>query len=116
MVVVVAWLLAFQHVIDNWTFAIGDRGGLSCSVPRVAALVNPQVATAPAAEPDRDTMPIELIGIERAFTADDVRAMNRGIGVDSERGLSRRYRMTADAARGRARHRRSSAGTARSPT
>jgi hypothetical protein len=30
-----------------------------------------------------------LIGIDRAFTADDLRVMNRGIGVDSHQGLDR---------------------------
>jgi hypothetical protein len=32
---------------------------------------------------------VELIGIDRAFTAEDLRAMNRVIGLESSMGLDR---------------------------
>jgi len=85
----VVWLLAFRRTIDNWTFAI-ITAALVVLLPRVASAVSPVEAKrgSPACgEPD--ATPLELIGIDRAFTTDDVRAMNRGLGVDSHHGLDR---------------------------
>ncbi|MDQ1510368.1 MAG: branched-chain amino acid transport system permease protein livM [Actinomycetota bacterium] len=80
------WFLAFRHAINNWTFAILTIA-LAVMLPRVARLVKP--APGHTAAPEPNAPPLELIGIDRAFTVDDLREMNRGIGLDSRTGLDR---------------------------
>jgi branched-chain amino acid transport system permease protein len=72
----VAWLLAFRHVIDNWTFAI---------VTLVWATALPHLARrlAPAAygvEPVATT-PLELLGVDRPFTPADRIEIDRRLGI-----------------------------------
>jgi len=82
----VAWFLAFRHTINNWSFAIFTFA-LLLALPRIAVAVsaaaNAQRAGVAAGE--ADTTPLELLGIDRAFTAADLREIDRGIGF--ARGL-----------------------------
>ncbi len=83
---VLAWFLAFQKIINNWTFAIFTFT-LLLALPRIAAAVYPSARLRPAPSEGigDDPTPIELIGIDRPFTAADLRAIDRGIGL--ARGL-----------------------------
>jgi hypothetical protein len=76
-----AWLLAFQGVISNWDFALATTA-LVVLLPSIGAAVDggplsPSVL--------RDRSPLEFIGIDRPFTTDDVREINRGAGFARER-------------------------------
>ncbi|HEV7527181.1 MAG TPA: ABC transporter permease [Acidimicrobiia bacterium] len=77
---VLLWFLAFRHTINNWIFAI-------VTLLMVALLPNIAAAVAPAAYGrtprggDGDDTPLELIGIDRPFTVDDLREIDRGIGA-----------------------------------
>jgi branched-chain amino acid transport system permease protein len=74
------WFLAFRHAIGNWTFAI-ITAALVVLLPRVASAVDPAAfGRSRAGSTDDSEIPLELIGIDRALTADDLRAMNRGLG------------------------------------
>jgi hypothetical protein len=73
-----AWFLAFEHTISNWTFALATAA-IVLALPRVAALVDHRAHADMVA---RDATPIELIGIDRDFTSDDLLAINRGIGLE----------------------------------
>lgn len=75
------WFLAFRHTINNWTFAIVTMV-LVGVLPRIAAAVDP-AAFGRAPSDDEDRTPLELIGIDRAFTAEDLREIDRGIGVSN---------------------------------
>ena len=80
----VVWLLAFRHTVSNWTFAL-FTGALVIALPRVAAAVNPSAyprVRRTAREPARDGLPLELLGIDRPFTTDDLHEMNRGVGFE----------------------------------
>jgi len=83
------WFLAFRHTINNWTFAILTIA-LVVMLPRVGGFVK-SAARRPrsAASDEPAATPIELIGIDRAYTVDDLREMNRGIGLDSRLGRDR---------------------------
>ncbi len=78
------WFLAFRRTIDNWAFAIGTALILGL-LPRVADVVR----RAPAAAGLASATPVELVGIDRAFTAEDLREMNRGIGIDRGSSVDR---------------------------
>ena len=80
------WCLALRNTIDNWTFAI-VTGVLVALLPRVAAIVNPDAfprrrAGGRAAEGARDAVPLELIGIDRAFTAGDLLEIDTALGLE----------------------------------
>lgn len=75
------WFLAFRHTINNWTFAIVTMVIVGV-LPRIAAAVDP-AAFGRAPSDDEDQTPLELIGIDRAFTAEDLRQIDRGIGVSN---------------------------------
>jgi branched-chain amino acid transport system permease protein len=76
-----AWSLAFEHVISNWTFAL-IVAAIVITLPRIAALIEHWRFDARRGDAEaRETTPLELIGIDRAFTSDDVVALNRGIGL-----------------------------------
>jgi hypothetical protein len=78
----VAWYLAFVHVINNWVFGIFTFA-LAALLPRAASLFHPAEPAAAASTDDRlDTTPLELIGIDRDFTADDLRRIDRGMGLE----------------------------------
>jgi branched-chain amino acid transport system permease protein len=79
-----AWFLAFEHTINNWTFVI-ITAVLVTSLPAVAALVNPAAFGRRLRTVDPDAVPLELVGIDRAFTAEDLREIDRGIGIDRMR-------------------------------
>jgi hypothetical protein len=79
-----AWLLALRHTIDNWTFAL-FTGALAVVLPRVAAAVNRSAYPrdrSKGEEPARDAIPLELLGVDHAFTTDDLHAINRGAGFE----------------------------------
>jgi branched-chain amino acid transport system permease protein len=81
----VVWFLAFRHTINNWTFAIVTLA-LAVLLPNVAAAVKPSAyGRTHAGEADGDDTPLELIGVDRAFTADDLREIDRGIGLGGVR-------------------------------
>ncbi len=76
------WLLAFRHTINNWTFAI-VTAALVVLVPQLGSVLDPAAPRRRQAVDDdaSHTMPLELIGIDRAFTAHDLREIDRGIGL-----------------------------------
>jgi ABC-type branched-subunit amino acid transport system permease subunit len=83
------WFLAFRHTVSNWTFTI-VTAALVVGLPWVASVVKPAAfGRRQSGDAEGDDTPLELIGIDRAFTADDLRVMNRGIGVDAHQGLDR---------------------------
>jgi branched-chain amino acid transport system permease protein len=76
-----AWFLAFRHTIDNWTFAIFTMVFVVL-LPRVVAGLDAAIHRSRDAG---DAVPLELIGIERAFTPADLRTIDRGIGLEPMR-------------------------------
>jgi branched-subunit amino acid ABC-type transport system permease component len=64
-----AWLLAFQHVIGNWTFALFTMAWV---------LVLPRFAPRP---PREASTPVELIGIDRPFTPADKVEIDRRLSI-----------------------------------
>jgi ABC-type branched-subunit amino acid transport system permease subunit len=78
-----AWFLAFQHVINNWVFAVFTLA-LAALLPHAGALADPSAHRRRRAAPATgvDTTPLELIGVDRAFTVDDLRQVDRGIGLE----------------------------------
>jgi hypothetical protein len=52
-------------------------------LPRAAAVVNPSAygGGRPVGDEHRAT-PLELIGVDHRFTADDLRQINRGVGLE----------------------------------
>jgi branched-chain amino acid transport system permease protein len=77
----IVWFLAFRHTINNWAFAL-LTAAIVALLPRVASLVDPVAfGRRPPAE-ERAETPLELLGIERAFTTDDLREINRGVGLE----------------------------------
>jgi len=80
----VVWFLAFRHTINNWVFAI-LTGVLIVVLPLVASIVNPSASGREPVDDDRDATPLELIGIDRDFTAADLREIDRGVGLDRSR-------------------------------
>jgi len=83
------WFLAFRRVIDNWVFAI-LTGALVVLLPRLVAIAGPGgIRRDAAADGESAVTPLELVGIDRAFTAADLREINRGIGIDGHIGFDR---------------------------
>jgi ABC-type branched-subunit amino acid transport system permease subunit len=83
------WFLAFRRTIDNWTFTI-LTAALVAILPRLPGIAHLAVLRRRSpAEGESQSTPLELIGIDRGFTAEDLREMNRGIGLDSHTGLDR---------------------------
>jgi hypothetical protein len=77
----VAWLLAFQHIISNWDFVFATAA-LVLLLPGVGAAVD---ARQTSLSLEGDNTPLELIGIDRPFTADDLQQINSGAGLAPER-------------------------------
>ena len=79
------WFLAFRHTINNWTFAI-VTAALVVLVPQLGSVFDPSSSRRRQAADDDSggAMPLELIGIDRAFTAHDLREIDRGIGLDRD--------------------------------
>jgi hypothetical protein len=78
------WLLALRHTIDNWTFVL-LTGALVVALPRLAAALNPSAYSRvrrTGREPAPDRQPLELLGIDRAFTTDDLREIEHGAGFE----------------------------------
>ncbi len=71
--IALAWFLAYEHTINNWTFAIAT-GVLLVLVPRV-----PDVLARPRSTADET--PLEWLGIDRDFTAPDLDVMDRAVGL-----------------------------------
>jgi len=74
---VVLWLLALRHTIDNWTFVL-LTAGLLVVLPQASAALN-RARTRVA---DAEAVPLELIGIERPFTADDLHMIDHALGAE----------------------------------
>jgi branched-chain amino acid transport system permease protein len=79
-----AWFLAFEHTINNWTFVI-FTAVLVTALPAIATLVNPSAFGRAPRVVDPDTVPLELVGIDRPFTPEDLREIDRGLGIDRMR-------------------------------
>jgi branched-chain amino acid transport system permease protein len=77
----VAWLLAFQRMISNWDFALATIA-LVLLLPGIGAAFYAGRTSAPVV---RDSTPLELMGIDRPFTTDDLRQINSGAGFASGR-------------------------------
>ena len=69
-----AWFLAFQHVINNWGFAI-----ITAVVIIGLPLFARPRARGPREEPAAETL--ELLGVARPFTAEDLALIDRGAGI-----------------------------------
>jgi hypothetical protein len=80
----VVWFLAFRHTINNWMFAI-LTGALIVALPYAASIVSPSASRRTRVDDDRDATPLELIGIDRDFTAEDLREIDRVVGLDRSR-------------------------------
>jgi hypothetical protein len=79
-----AWFLAFRNTIDNWTFAL-LTGALLFALPHVAAAVNPSAypqRRRTGGERADGAVPLELMGIDRAFTPDELHEIDRGVGFE----------------------------------
>ena len=67
------WVLALQHMIGNWTFALLTIS-LVIVLPRIAMMVKPS-AYATVVQPEHPTLaerlPLELLGLERPFDNTD---------------------------------------------
>lgn len=74
------WFLALRHTIDNWAFVIAT-GVLVVLLPRLA----PGERREAPDQLEHDDVPLELIGIDREFGAEDLRLMDRAIGIDRSR-------------------------------
>jgi hypothetical protein len=82
---VLIWFLALRHTIHNWTFVI-LTAVILLALPRIGAIVNPSAFGRRTNEGEAgDGVPLELIGIDRPFTAVDLREIDRGIGVEGSR-------------------------------
>ena len=77
----VVWFLAFRHTINNWVFAL-LTGALIVVLPFAAAAIRPPATRRERADADRDATPLEFIGIDRAFTPEDLREIDRVLGLD----------------------------------
>jgi branched-chain amino acid transport system permease protein len=76
VVELVVWLMAFQHVIDNWTFAIVTLAWAT-ALPHLARLVAPAAyGIAPV-----ETTPIELLGVDEPFTPAHRIEIDRHLGI-----------------------------------
>jgi branched-chain amino acid transport system permease protein len=73
----VLWLLALRHTIDNWTFVL-VTAVVVVGLPRASAAIN----TKRAGSHEADEVPLELVGIERPFTSDDLRVIGRALGTE----------------------------------
>jgi len=74
-----AWFLAFRHTINNWVFVLVTIV-IVASLPRIAAAVTAAAFGRERTDDgDVDDTPLELIGIDRAFTEPDLRAIDRGL-------------------------------------
>jgi len=85
------WFLALTKVVGNWTFAIFS-GVVVTALPRLAQRARPElfppsrtvaVDAAVAARLD-DSVPLELIGIDRPFVAADLVAIDRVLGMPAD--------------------------------
>jgi branched-chain amino acid transport system permease protein len=85
-----AWFAAWRGVINNWVFAVVTIV-LVTVLPRVAALRHPDAVTLPARAASRGARrqgigrdgvePLELLGVDRAFTPADVERLDQAIGI-----------------------------------
>jgi branched-chain amino acid transport system permease protein len=81
-VMLLAWLLAFEHVVNNWVFGVFVFA-VAALLPYMGALFDPAAyRRRRSAAGAVDQTPVELIGIDRPFTADDLRQIDRGVGLE----------------------------------
>jgi hypothetical protein len=81
-VALLAWLLAFEHVINNWVFGVFVFA-LAALLPYTGPLFDPAAYRRRRSVAEAvDHTPVELIGIDRPFTADDLRQIDRGVGLE----------------------------------
>jgi len=83
------WFLALGHVISNWAFAVLTVV-LLVALPRIAVLLRP-AAFVPtggdpgAAVPAWPAVPLERVGLDRAFTDEDRAGIDASLGLDQVR-------------------------------
>jgi len=75
------WLLALRHTINNWTFVI-VTAAVVVLLPRIASLIDPVAFGRPAPAREGGEIPLELLGLEHAFTVEELREINRGAGLE----------------------------------
>jgi branched-chain amino acid transport system permease protein len=81
-VILLAWLLAFEHVVNNWVFGVFVFA-VAALLPYMGALFDPAAYRRRRSAAEAvDQTPVELIGIDRPFTADDLRQIDRGVGLE----------------------------------
>ena len=81
----IVWFLTWRHVIDNWTFTIVTIA-IVVLLPYVAAAIDPEACGREGADRDHgDAAPLELVGFDRAFTHDELREIDRGLGLPGMR-------------------------------
>jgi branched-subunit amino acid ABC-type transport system permease component len=73
----VLWFLAYEHTINNWTFAI-VTAVLVLVLPRL-----PDIATRAVAAEPADSTPLEFVGVDRPFTTADIAGFDQAIGIES---------------------------------
>jgi branched-chain amino acid transport system permease protein len=75
------WFCAWRDWIGNWTFAIFTMVWV-VALPRVAMAVRPDAyVSVDVLAARRDTTPPELIGVDRPFQQEDLRAMDAVLGI-----------------------------------
>jgi branched-chain amino acid transport system permease protein len=77
----IVWLLALRHTINNWSFAL-VTAAVVVLLPRIASLVDPAAYGRRTSDEARRQIPLELLGIEHAFTPEELREINRGVGLE----------------------------------
>ena len=76
------WFLAFRHTINNWMFAIVTFAFvLAAPADRRGRRIPRRVRPRPRTDDGDDAHRSSSIGIDRPFTADDLREIDRGIGL-----------------------------------
>jgi hypothetical protein len=75
------YVLRSTNVTDNWTTVILAILAITLCVPVAEALEGRRTRAAEGAVEERETVPLEWIGITRPFTDADVREMNVALGV-----------------------------------
>ncbi|MEO5745902.1 MAG: hypothetical protein ABIQ53_15095, partial [Terracoccus sp.] len=75
-----AWYLAFEKYIGNWTFAIITIL-LILFLPLVAEIVDPAAFGKPSRRANATQTPLELLGIDRPFTAADLLMLDDSLFV-----------------------------------
>jgi branched-chain amino acid transport system permease protein len=80
------WFLAHQEVISNWWFVVLFVV-IMVGVPRIAQSLKPQAFLSPEqVQARRDEVPLELVGIDRSFTAADRHMLDGALAIGAADG------------------------------